>query len=74
LYATPRAATKRSCISIRQLAHNLQLSVVAEGFENADIMCVRAHLNCDYMQGFHLGQAVPGADLANRLRDQSESK
>jgi len=74
LYATPRAATKRSCISIRQLAHSLQLSVVAEGFENADTVRVLAHLNGDYMQGFLLGQAVPGADLANRLRDQAQSK
>jgi len=35
-------------------------------------MRVLAHLNCDHMQIFLLGQAVPGADLANRLRDQAE--
>ena len=47
---------------------------MAEGVENEDIMHALTHLNCDYKQGFLLGRAVPGADLANRLRDQAESK
>lgn len=60
--------------SLVELAHNLELSVVAEGVENEAIMNALAHLNCDYMQGYHLGKAMPAADLAARLRQQVQSK
>ena len=60
--------------SLVELAHNLELSVVAEGVESAAIMHALEHLNCDQMQGYHLGKAVPGADLAARLRRQAKSK
>lgn len=60
--------------SLVELAHNLELSVVAEGVENEAIMNALAHVNCDYMQGYHVGKAMPGADLAARLRQQAQSK
>ena len=60
--------------SLIELAHNLELSVVAEGVENEAIMNALAHLNCDHMQGYHLGKAMPAADLAARLRQQVQSK
>ena len=60
--------------SLVDLAHNLELSVVAEGVENEAIMNALAHLNCDHAQGYHVGKAVPGADLAARLRQQVQSK
>jgi EAL domain-containing protein (putative c-di-GMP-specific phosphodiesterase class I) len=60
--------------SLIELAHNLELSVVAEGVENEDIMHALANLNCDHMQGYHLGKAIPGADLATRLRQHLQSK
>jgi EAL domain-containing protein (putative c-di-GMP-specific phosphodiesterase class I) len=60
--------------SLIELAHNLELSVVAEGVENADIMNALAHLNCDCMQGYHVGKAVPGAELAARLRQHMLSR
>jgi diguanylate cyclase (GGDEF)-like protein len=60
--------------SLVELAHNLELSVVAEGVENEAIMNALANLNCDYGQGYHFGKAVPGADVAARLRQQSQSK
>ena len=60
--------------SLIELAHNLELSVVAEGAENEAIMNALAHLNCDYAQGYHVGKAVPGAELAARLRQQMQSK
>ena len=47
---------------------------MAEGVENEDIMHALTQLTCDYMQCCDLGQTVPGADLAKRLRDQSESR
>jgi diguanylate cyclase (GGDEF)-like protein len=60
--------------SLVELAHNLELSVVAEGVENEAIMNALAHLNCDHAQGYHVGKAVPGAELAARLRQQALSK
>jgi len=60
--------------SLVDLAHNLELSVVAEGVENEAIMNALAHLDCDHAQGYHVGKAVPGADLAARMRQQAQSK
>jgi EAL domain-containing protein (putative c-di-GMP-specific phosphodiesterase class I) len=60
--------------SLIELAHNLELSVVAEGVENETIMNALANLNCDCAQGYHFGKAVPAADIAVRLRQQRQSK
>ena len=60
--------------SLVELAHNLELSVVAEGVENEAIMTALTHLGCDHAQGYHVGKAMPGADLAARLRQQAQSK
>ncbi len=57
-----------------ELAHNLELSVVAEGVESEAIMAALAHLGCDHAQGYHVGKAMPAADLAARLRQQAQSK
>lgn len=59
--------------SLVQLAHNLDLSVVAEGVENQHIANALALLNCDHAQGYHIGKAVPCADLATRLRRQART-
>jgi hypothetical protein len=56
--------------SLVELAHNLELSVVAEGVESEAIMSSLAHLHCDQAQGYHVGKAVPAEDLATRLRKQ----
>ncbi len=41
------------------LAHNLGLSVVAEGVENAAILARLAALDCDEAQGYHISRPVP---------------
>ncbi len=46
-----------------ELAHNLGLTVVAEGVENAAILQRLAELNCDEAQGYHLSKPVPLVDL-----------
>jgi diguanylate cyclase (GGDEF)-like protein len=58
--------------SLIELAHNLELSVVAEGVESEEIMTTLAHLGCDQAQGYHIGAAVPAAELAVRLRRQAQ--
>jgi EAL domain-containing protein (putative c-di-GMP-specific phosphodiesterase class I) len=55
------AAIVRSTID---LAHNLGLSVVAEGVENADILALLRRLDCDEAQGYHMSKPVPLAELA----------
>jgi len=46
------------------LAHNLGLSVVAEGVENAAVWDLLRELNCDQAQGFHMGRPMAAADFA----------
>jgi EAL domain-containing protein (putative c-di-GMP-specific phosphodiesterase class I) len=49
------------------LAHNLGLSVVAEGVENARIMTLLAELHCDEAQGYHLGRPMPLEQFEQRF-------
>lgn len=51
-----------------QLAHNLGLLVVAEGVENAAALQHLARLNCDLVQGFHLGRPMPPDDIPAFVR------
>ena len=46
------------------LAHNLGLSVVAEGVENGAILDTLYRLGCDEAQGYHLSRPLPAADFA----------
>ena len=43
------------------LAHNLGLTVVAEGIESADILAQLNALHCDEGQGFHMSRPLPVA-------------
>jgi diguanylate cyclase (GGDEF)-like protein len=45
------------------LAHNLGLSVVAEGVENAATMHHLRELSCDEAQGYHLSKPLPADDF-----------
>ncbi|WP_119964683.1 putative bifunctional diguanylate cyclase/phosphodiesterase [Simplicispira lacusdiani] len=45
------------------LAHNLGLSVVAEGVENADILERLRVLACDEAQGYHISRPLPVDDF-----------
>jgi len=62
------AAITRGVIA---MAHSMQLSVIAEGVENdAQLAFLRAH-RCDEMQGFHLGHAMPAAELVRWLAQRA---
>jgi diguanylate cyclase/phosphodiesterase with PAS/PAC sensor(s) len=50
------------CASIIQLAHNLGLSVVAEGVETEAQWRWLAARGCEQMQGYHFARPVPFAD------------
>lgn len=45
------------------LAHNLGLSVVAEGVENAKVWDLLRELRCDQAQGYHMGRPMPASEF-----------
>jgi EAL domain-containing protein (putative c-di-GMP-specific phosphodiesterase class I) len=54
--------------SLIDLAHNLELGVVAEGVENGEILAALDHLGCDRAQGYHVGKPVQADELMQRLQ------
>ncbi len=55
--------------SLIDLAHNLELTVVAEGVENEPIWSALQHLSCERAQGWFVGKPGPAAELIARLRN-----
>jgi diguanylate cyclase (GGDEF)-like protein len=63
-------ASSRASILVRaaiELAHNLGLTVVAEGVEDAETQRLLAGLGCDQVQGFHIARPMPASELAEWL-------
>ena len=56
------------------LAHNLGLSVVAEGIETPGVDAQRAALECDEGQGDHMSRPVPVADFSGWARRWNERR
>ena len=46
------------------LAHNLGITVVAEGVETAGVWNLLRELKCDQAQGYHMGRPMPVTDFA----------
>ncbi len=51
-----------------QLAHNLGLTVTAEGVENEKIWQVLAAMKCDKAQGYYMGKPMPLAEFEQWLK------
>ena len=49
------------------LGHNLGLTVVAEGVEQADHVAALRALDCDVVQGYHYARPMPAADVTALL-------
>ena len=62
-----RAESRRLVQAMINLAHNLQLEVVAEGVETAEQLALLRRFGCDQVQGFLISKALPLADLARFL-------
>ncbi len=54
-----------------ELAHNLRLSVTAEGVEDEPTYQRLKELRCDYAQGYHIAKPMPAADLVRFLSTSS---
>lgn len=53
--------------SIIEMAHSLGRVVVAEGVESAESIGLLRRLNCDQVQGYHVGRPVPIQDFVDRF-------
>lgn len=58
-----QAADRKIVRSIIQLARALQLRVVAEGIETAEVAAMVADLGCDYAQGYFYGRPMQLKEL-----------
>ena len=45
-------------LSIIDLAHNFDMTVVAEGIEDAETLQLLTELGCDYGQGYFIGRPM----------------
>jgi len=59
--------------SIIDLAHNLGLSVVAEGVETKEVLDRLRALGCDAAQGYAISRPAPAADIVRWMRASSVS-
>lgn len=53
--------------SIVELAHRLNMTVVAEGVETIKQVCLLRSLNCDFIQGYFYSHPLPEAEIAPYL-------
>ena len=60
--------------STLHLAHNLGLTVVAEGVETAEVYDTLASLGCDYAQGYLVSRPMPNEELLVWLEKQKTDK
>ena len=56
-----------------QMAHQLNLSIVAEGVETEAEQAFLSQHKCDYLQGFLIGKPMPAIALEKRLQQQKRS-
>jgi len=59
--------------STAELAHNLGLTVVAEGVEDEWTLDLLATFGCDQAQGYHIARPMPGAAFTDWLGNSSWS-
>jgi len=53
--------------TVIDIAHILNLEVVAEGVENSMQMEILKNLNCDYIQGYLIGKPVPSIEFEKEI-------
>ncbi len=66
MFVTPMAKDRGDLLIVRSvidLGHNLGLTVIAEGVEDADTMNALRALGCDVAQGYHLSRPMPASEV-----------
>jgi diguanylate cyclase (GGDEF)-like protein len=69
-FVSPNSEDEKAAVileAIIALAHNLGLSIVAEGVENQTQLDRLAGLRCDYVQGFFIGQPMTARQITESL-------
>ena len=66
-----RRQNQAICKAIIELAHGLDLSVLAEGTETADEVTTLMRLGCHVFQGFYFSRPLPAAEFVARAADMS---
>ena len=66
---TPGSREEVIVTSTIDLGHHLGLRVVAEGVEDAAKLEQLGALNCDLVQGYHVGRPVPAEQATSRLAE-----
>ena len=59
LHMTEDQQDRKIVQSIIDLAHNLEMRVVAEGIENQQTLDMLIAMGCDYGQGYYIGRPMP---------------
>lgn len=57
------------CVAIINLAHNMKLTVIAEGVETAEQLDYLRLNGCDEIQGYYYSRPLPADDFAQFMRD-----
>ncbi|MEL6160713.1 MAG: GGDEF domain-containing response regulator [Cyanobacteria bacterium J06623_5] len=57
-----------------ELAHRLNLKVVAEGVENQAEQGLLSQYQCDYLQGYWVGRPMPAARMEGALKESREEQ
>ena len=74
ILAISQSHTRRSVVAgIIELAHSLQLEVVAEGIETTEQLTTLRELGCDLLQGYLLSRPLPPAALREWLLERETS-
>ncbi|MBE7439035.1 MAG: EAL domain-containing protein [Spirochaetales bacterium] len=67
LFGSDRGQNREIIRSIIELAHALELKVVAEGIETQEQMQLLLSLGCDEMQGYFIGHPLPASEIGRKL-------
>jgi diguanylate cyclase len=72
-FITRLACSHRDPLIVRstiELAHAMDLEVIAEGVEDAQTLAFLRAMHCDIAQGYHIARPMPFADLIAVLTDE----
>lgn len=58
--------------NIIQMAHSMNLKVVAEGVETEDQLSILKERKCDYIQGYYFSRPLPANELEKLLSQESK--